>query len=136
MNYARKQPHIVPVYVRVEMPRFGLGKLRVTPCALGALRDGAERLQPEADFRDESDYCAAQLRSMLTRHIEGDWGNVSDEVEMGNESACKHGRAITSCYPIPETGELLYVITNDLRTETTVLAESECPVPAVWTTGP
>ncbi len=64
------------------------------------------------------------VRSSLTRHHRGDWGELSDEDKTENDLSLKEGFRILSAY---ESGELpkIWIITEADRSATTVLFPDE-----------
>ncbi len=85
---------------------FSLGQ---TVCTRGALNWSIEN-----DFN---------LITLLTRHVNGDWGDLGKEDQQLNwEALVKEGR-IFSSYKI--NGEKLYVITEWDRSVTTILLADE-----------
>ena len=75
-------------------PRFDLGQVVATPGAIQALEDANQS--------------AAEL---ITRHINGDWGEVDQEDRQANEDAIKDGSRILSAYVL-SSGEKLWIITE------------------------
>lgn len=88
-------------------PRFALGQVVATPGALDALR---ETNQTPFEF--------------LSRHVAGDWGEVSAEDSQENEFSVQHGLRILSAYTLT-TGVKLWLITEADRSYTTLLLPSE-----------
>jgi hypothetical protein len=87
--------------------RFSPGQIVATPGALAAL-----------------DEAGVDARSLLRRHLRGDWGDVSEEDAAENEfSVDKHLR-ILSVYNLP-TGVRMWVITEADRSATTFLLPEE-----------
>ena len=60
---------------------------------------------------------------LLDRHVNGDWGDLSDDDRMSNERALVECDRILSCYRVE--GLKIYVITEADRSVTTVLLASE-----------
>ncbi len=94
------------------MPKFSLGQVLATPGALQALRDAG---QSPAEF--------------LSRHTNGDWGDLGDEDKRLNDEALKDGSRILSAYKTT-TGVKLWIITeaaddNGQRAATTILLPEE-----------
>ena len=86
---------------------FELGQTFATPGALEALED-AQQLPSE----------------FLSRHINGDWGDVDKEDATENELSVKEGFRILSAYKTRK-GVKLWVITEADRSATTILLPSE-----------
>jgi hypothetical protein len=61
---------------------------------------------------------------LLSRHVTGDWGDLSTHDRIMNEEAVRDGLRIMSVYPFPN-GVRLYIITEADRSMTTVLLPSE-----------
>jgi hypothetical protein len=92
-------------------PLFKLGRIVVTPAALGWL----ERF-------------AVDVFALLQRHQCGDWGLVCEEDSKANDRAVAHGARVLSSYAIdpsqPSRGHgdnTLWIITEADRSATTVL---------------
>jgi hypothetical protein len=64
------------------------------------------------------------LNSYLTRHANGDWGEVDDHDRKANEHALEHGLRVLSAYTL-STGERIWIITEADRSVTTILLPSE-----------
>ncbi|BFH18204.1 hypothetical protein J6TS7_29500 [Paenibacillus dendritiformis] len=62
--------------------------------------------------------------SALTRHINGDWGNLYPEDWETNNWALENGDRILSCYRC-QTGEKFWIITEADRSATTFLLPEE-----------
>lgn len=89
-------------------PKFELGQVAATPGALAAM--------------EERGVAASTL---LTRHVQGDWGDLCDEdIEMNNQ-AVELGERIFSVYKLPPDGEKIWVITERDRSTTTLLLPKE-----------
>ena len=65
-----------------------------------------------------------EILSLVTRHVNGDWGELCDEDKQMNEEAVRDGERILSKYTA-STGDSVYVITEWDRSYTTVLYPSE-----------
>jgi hypothetical protein len=87
---------------------FPLGQIVATPGALSAL--GGEGINSDA---------------LLTRHVTGDWGELSEEDRRENEFSIKEGFRILSAYKLPRTGAKLWIITEADRSVTTILLPDE-----------
>lgn len=88
-------------------PKFRLGQLVATPGALDALK-GAD----------------VGFLSYIRRHLQGDWGEVSQEDAAENELSLKEGFRLLSAYRLP-TGCKIWVITEADRSATTILLPEE-----------
>ncbi len=64
------------------------------------------------------------LRRLLIRHQNGDWGNLGAEDKAANDYAAKHGERILSSYIVDGIGKV-WVITEWDRSVTTILFPSE-----------
>lgn len=58
--------------------------------------------------------------AVLSRHVSGDWGDLSDEDKETNEQALKEGNRLLSSYDT-DSGVKVWVITEWDRSVTTVL---------------
>jgi hypothetical protein len=67
------------------------------------------------------------ILGLIVRHMNGDWGDLSDEDKAANEAALKDGSRLFSSYNV--TGGRLWIITeamvNGVRRSTTVLLPSD-----------
>lgn len=98
--------------VALKTPLFKLGQVVATPGALDALRETA---QSPWEF--------------LSRHVVGDWGELSDGDRELNDLAVKDGSRILSAYKT-KTGVKVWLITeatddNGQRAATTILLPEE-----------
>jgi hypothetical protein len=89
------------------MMLFPLGQISATPGALQALQQAGQSPQ-----------------EFLERHVNGDWGEVSEDDKKENEFSLTHGFRILSAYTT-RTGERLWVITEADRSYTTFLLPRE-----------
>jgi len=89
------------------MIRFPLGRVVATPGALRAL-EKAEQLPAE----------------FLDRHVNGDWGDVSEADKQENEVAVEQGFRILSAYTT-SAGDRIWVLTDADRSVTTILLPHE-----------
>ncbi len=88
-------------------PMFPLGRLMATPAALRAL---------SASGRTADQF--------ITRHVRGDWSEMTAEDAAANTVAVFEGTRILSSYVI-ETEQSVWVITEAERSLTTVLLPSD-----------
>jgi hypothetical protein len=88
-------------------PRVIAGPLFVTPGALEALHAAN-----------------VPVGDLLTRHLHGDWGDLSTEDRMQNDLALETGLRVLSCYALPGNGKV-WIITEWDRSATTVLLPDE-----------
>ena len=91
---------------------FRLGKLYITPGALEALYH---------NYTTGAEY--------LTRHLSGDWGDVSEEDKESNNQALESGARILSAYRL-KNGARIWIITEAVneqgeRIATTMLLPEE-----------
>jgi hypothetical protein len=96
----------------MPQPRFSLGQLLATPGALKAL--------------DQSNQSSGVF---LSRHLQGDWGDLDDEDKELNDHAVINGGRILSAYQIGNDIKV-WIITeaaddNGNRMATTLLLPSE-----------
>lgn len=81
-----------------------LGRVVATPGALDALEvTGTDALE------------------LLRRHASGDWGEVPPEDARENERSVRNGWRVLSSYPIGESWERIWVITEADRSSTCIL---------------
>jgi hypothetical protein len=90
-----------------RQPLFDLGQLVATPGALTALEKAGQNAM---DF--------------LSRHVTGDWGELSEEDRKENQYSLEHGFRLLSSYQT-SAGDRVWVITERGRTHTTILLPSE-----------
>ena len=62
--------------------------------------------------------------SLLARHMNGDWGELSESDRQANEHAVKHGLRVLSAHRL-RTGEKIWIITEADRSSTTILLPEE-----------
>lgn len=60
----------------------------------------------------------------LVRHLQGDWGDISDEDRQRNADALVHGNRVLSSYQLPG-GQCLWILTEADRSITTLLMPEE-----------
>lgn len=89
------------------VPRFPPGQIVATP---GALRLLEETRKSPLDF--------------LSRHLRGDWGDLSQKDKIENELSLKKGFRLMSSYPITDRAKL-WIITEADRAVTTLLLPEE-----------
>ncbi|MBZ5573320.1 MAG: hypothetical protein LAO09_15735 [Acidobacteriia bacterium] len=89
------------------IPLFSSGRIVATPGAL-ALLEKAQKSPSE----------------FLSRHLRGDWGDLSQDDKAENEFSLKHGFRLLSSYPITDTATL-WIITEADRSVTTLLLPAE-----------
>ena len=89
------------------IPLFPSGKIVATQGALRLLEDANK----------------APLE-FLSRHLRGDWGDLSPEDKAENELSLKQGLRLMSSYPITDR-ETLWIITEADRSVTTLLLPEE-----------
>jgi hypothetical protein len=89
------------IYVLPKRSRFRLGELYVTTAA-------DRKIGP------------AEIARGLSRHAQGDWGNVADDDRMANERGLAHGERLHSVYKDRNNVEF-WIITEWDRSTTTVL---------------
>lgn len=89
------------------MAKFELGQIVATPGALEALQRNAQT--------------ALQF---ISRHVQGEWGELSDEDSYANDMALVHDTRILSAYSLND-GTKIWVITESDRSSTCVLLPSD-----------
>lgn len=87
--------------------KFPLGRVVATPGALAAF---------EAAGENPLDY--------LTRHQNGDWGELDAEDEQSNNRALQNGERLMSAYALKDNTKI-WVITERDRSATTFLTPDE-----------
>jgi hypothetical protein len=90
-----------------ETPAFELGRIVATPGALAALKKSGQ-----------------QPGEFLTRHVNLEWGDLSDEDPKENDYSLEHGFRFLSSYRTT-TGDKLWIITESDRSVTTLLLPEE-----------
>lgn len=93
-------------------PKFGLGQTVGTPAALKAIQDAGQT-----------------VLQFLTRHANGDWGDLDDEDKRSNDEALASGSRLLSAYSLA-SGVRIWIITeaaddNGHRAATTILLPDE-----------
>lgn len=68
--------------------------------------------------------CGQEPRSVLLRHLRGDWGDVSAEDQAANDRALRDGDRLLSAYTLDD-GTPLWIITEADRSATTLLLPDE-----------
>jgi hypothetical protein len=94
---------------QIVIPRFRVGWMVVTPGALVALVESQE-----------------DPRTFVSRHIQGDWGDVGPAEGAENEFAMRHGERLFSVYHTRH-GRKLCVLTEANRYATTILLPEDLP---------
>jgi hypothetical protein len=87
----------------LSAPRFAHGRLVMTPSVRNLLRE--RRLD---------------VLGFLQRHLNGDWGDLSDEDRQSNETALRAGDRLFSSYTV-DSSVKLWIITEADRSVTTLL---------------
>jgi hypothetical protein len=88
-------------------PKFRLGHLVATPGALDAFKEASVGFIP-----------------YVSRHLAGDWGDISKEDAAENELSLKEGFRLLSAYHLPD-GCKIWIITEADRSATTILLPEE-----------
>jgi hypothetical protein len=86
-----------------DVPLFALGVVCATPAALETLR-----------------LCNTDFGDLVSRHVTGDWGAISEEDAALNEIALAQGGRLLSVYLLPDQ-TVIWVITEADRSATTLL---------------
>ena len=86
---------------------FSLGRLVATPGALQML--------------ERNNQLATEF---ITRHVQGDWGDLCDEDKQANDEALQEGLRLLSAYRLND-GTKIWVITEASRDVSTVLLPEE-----------
>ena len=90
-----------------KQPAFELGQIVATPGALAALKKAGQ--QPD---------------ELLTRHVNRERGDLSDEDRKENDYSLEHGFRFLSAYKT-NAGDRLWIITEADRSVTTLLLPEE-----------
>ena len=104
LTCSNRNPSIINL--RPERPLFPLGKIVATPGAVDLLKK--HELSP-FDF--------------ISRHWQGDWGDLDEADIKSNQFALRHGSRLLSAYRIDDAK--LWIITEADRSSTTLLLPSE-----------
>jgi len=64
------------------------------------------------------------FNSFLSRHANGDWGEVNDHDRQTNEYAVEHGLRVLSAYTL-SSGDKICVVTEADRSKTTIMLPEE-----------
>jgi hypothetical protein len=86
---------------------FPLGRIVATPGALNALQDANQ-----------------QAQEFLSRHVHGDWGDLTDEDWKENNFSVTRALRLLSAYHLTN-GETIWIIAEADRLVTTLLLPSE-----------
>ena len=89
------------------VPKFSLGRIVATPGAVAALASAGQH-----------------PHELLSRHTQGDWGEVPEEDRQENEWSLREGFRMLSVYHT-RLGERIWIITEADRSATTLLLPSE-----------
>ena len=90
-----------------KQPAFELGQIVATPGALAALKKAGQ-----------------QPGEFLTRHVNREWGDLSDEDRKENDYSLEHGFRLLSSY-LTNAGDKIWIITEADRSVTTFLLPEE-----------
>src|SRR5204863_9527597 len=90
-----------------KQPAFELGQIVATPGALAALKKAGQ-----------------QPGEFVTRHVNREWGDLSDEDRKENDYSLEHGFRLLSAYRT-HAGDKLWIITESDRSVTTLLLPEE-----------
>jgi hypothetical protein len=90
-----------------KQPAFELGQIVATPGALAALQKAGQ-----------------QPGEFLARHVNHEWGGLSDEDRKENDYSLEHGFRLLSVYRT-HAGDKLWIITESDRSVTTLLLPEE-----------
>ena len=91
----------------IRQPAFELGQIVATPGALAALRKAGQ-----------------QPGEFLTRHVNREWCDLSDEDRKENDYSLERGFRLLSSYRT-NAGDKLWIITESDRSVTTLLLPEE-----------
>ena len=93
--------------VPLNKPLFHLGRVVATPGAVEALTEAGQKPW-----------------EFLARHVQGDWGDLSEGDRQANDQALKDGSRLLSAYQT-KTGQRLWIITEADRSSTCLLLPDE-----------
>jgi hypothetical protein len=62
---------------------------------------------------------------LVSRHLSGDWGTIDEHDRLENDFAVENGLRIMSVYEMPDSGEVVWIITECDRSVTTLLLPEE-----------
>jgi hypothetical protein len=91
----------------IRQPLFDLGQLVATPGALAALEKTGQ-----------------SAMELLSRHVSGDWGDLSEDDKQENQLSLSIGRRLMSSYQT-YANDTIWIITEFDRSLTTLLLPSE-----------
>jgi hypothetical protein len=89
-------------------PLFPLGQVVATPGALAALEKAGQGPQ-----------------EFLSRHVQGDWGDLDDEDRKENQLSLERGFRLLSSYRTNADDAKVWIITESDRSVTTILLPEE-----------
>lgn len=98
------------------MAKFKLGHIVSTPGAI-------EAFEREEAFSGHD--AAIMMVAWLSKHANGDWGDLCEEDKQENELSVKNGFRILSAYTLPKTNTKFWIITEADRSATTFLLPEE-----------
>lgn len=75
------------------------------------------------EWVDKNQMRSALLGDCITRHVNGDWGEVCDEDKVANDEALKNGERLLSAYTVAD--QKIWIITEWDRSVTTILFPDE-----------
>jgi hypothetical protein len=104
----RRPEDASPEELTLKVSVVDLGRVVATPGALRALEEAG--VSPQ---------------DLLRRHVTGDWGELDEEDWAANNRALIEGARLLSAYPLPNTSERVWIITEWDRTVTTLLLPAE-----------
>ena len=87
---------------------FELGRVVATPGAIRAMQENN-----------------VDAWSLLSRHVNGDWGCVPEEDRLENLRSVEEGYRVMSSYEMNDRGDKLWVITEADRSSTCLLLPEE-----------
>lgn len=84
------------------------------------------RLVSTPAVRDWAAETGTNLFHYIGRHLNGDWGDLSEEDKQANDRACQEGDRLFSSYVVDKgLGRKIWIITEADRSTTTVLFPEE-----------
>jgi len=94
--------------IDVKKPLFSLGRVVSTPGALEALQR-----------------CGQSPWEFLSRHVQGDWGEVDAEDKQANDDALVHGERLLSAYTLADNETRIWCISEADRSSSAIILPQE-----------
>jgi hypothetical protein len=94
--------------IDMKKPLFSLGRVVSTPGAIQALQS-----------------CGQSPWEFLSRHVQGDWGEVDTEDKQANDDALVHGERLLSAYTLSDGETRIWCISEADRSSSCLCLPSE-----------